>query len=509
MFKTENKIAQAAIELAVFGAIIIFILGTIVRSALGNAYSQNENFKAMRMAMLASWKGSELHQGKGAQADTTHNNASILIVEDRLSPDFNKYGPLDRNLYIASASGTFTYNLYYPWQPGIDPPSNLEPIMDIWINGQHFPFTTASYVVNRVIQRTSCPPGGPYESYPLTAGQCYQNQCLRNEREWAGGIVNANQFANVMPTATLTNAAVIANGQAIFSALCNAGVVSTATGSCALSTGIVSPGFSVMPSPFNITDPSTGQLLQLTQQEINDTQTILQGDANQYKLFYTRVANGGPGFSTSPPGVCSGKDNALCTSLTVTDAFGNPFTNANGDMSYDLLRNGDYNSGGPMAVETQFPVGGQMRSSIAWNWVATPGTDSSSIGLDASSNQYPSYDINGSLSSQEPVIYSISQDSAGEPVVSYEDFQGGDIDTSWDSDSCGPKPGLQNNTQIYTFTMNGTYLEIKEGKLYNPETDAFVRSANKRDTLDMVQRTIQLSNNTGNFLQWDNTAKSC
>ena len=51
---------QAAIELAVFGAILIFFLGTIVRSAAGNSYAQNQNFKAMRMAMLRFLAGSEL-----------------------------------------------------------------------------------------------------------------------------------------------------------------------------------------------------------------------------------------------------------------------------------------------------------------------------------------------------------------------------------------------------------------------------------------------------------------
>jgi hypothetical protein len=113
--------------------------------------------------------------------------------------------------------------------------------------------------------------------------------------------------------------------------------------------------------------------------------------------------------------------------------------------------------------------------------------------------------------------------NSGIPTVSYEDYQGGDIDSSWDSNSCGPKPGLQNESQIFTFTKKGntcsdgtacslgttcsdgtpcpqgTYLKVLEGKLYNPETNQFVRSANRRDTIDLIQRTVQLSNNTGRF----------
>jgi hypothetical protein len=92
--------------------------------------------------------------------------------------------------------------------------------------------------------------------------------------------------------------------------------------------------------------------------------------------------------------------------------------------------------------------------------------------------------------------------------VSYEDPAGGDIDSSWDTNTCGPKPGLQSNTQIYTFTKNGTYLQIKEGQLYNPETGQVVRSVNKRDTIDLIQRQIQLSNNNYRFCS-GNTPKSC
>jgi hypothetical protein len=93
--------------------------------------------------------------------------------------------------------------------------------------------------------------------------------------------------------------------------------------------------------------------------------------------------------------------------------------------------------------------------------------------------------------------------------VEYEDFQGGDIDGEWDINSCGPKPGLQNSAKIYTFTKDGTYLHVKEGKMYNPETDQFVRSANQRDTVDMIERAIQLSNNTYRFCTPDNTPQPC
>ena len=368
-----NKKAQAAIELAIFSAILIFILGAIVRSAMSSGYAQNENFKAMRMAMLASWEGTKLARGMGALANISHNSSSILFVEDRLSPDFNKYGDLERNPFIAQGSGTFSYNLEYPWQVG-ESLENLIPIMDVYINGQHFPFTTAAGVETTITQPV-CSSGGPYTTPPFTQAQCLQNQCLRNYREWSGG----------------------------------------------------------------------------------------------NKLFYTKVPN-----SNDAP-VSNG-------ALTFT------FSSSAADEMFDLGRLGIYDSSNPSFVT----VASGMRPYMAWQWATVTATSESSIGLNSAHNQYPAYDIDGRL--KEVIIYAINGST-----VSYEDPDGGDIDLFWDSNSCGPKSGLQSNAQVYTFTKDGTYLQIKEGKLYNPETDQFVRSQNKRDTIDLIQRTVQLSNNTGRF----------
>jgi len=363
------KKAQAAIELAVFGAILIFILGTIVRSAVGNSYEQNYNFKAMRMAMLASWNGSKAAQGKGALANISHNSASILFLEDRLSPDFNKYGDLDRNVFIARGSGIFSYNLNYPWEVG-EQIANLIPIMDVYINGQHFPFSTAAGA-GTTLTYPVCSSGGPYEP-PRTQAQCLQNQCLRNQREWSGS----------------------------------------------------------------------------------------------NKIFYTRVPNA----------------NAPVADGALSFTFPTPSPDPNGESMFDLLRNND-----PAAV-----VPSSMQPYMAWEWAYTVATSAAAIGLNPKNKEYPTFDIDGRL--KEVIIYVFNP-----PDVAYEDPNGGDIDLGWDSNSCGPKPGLQSNSQIYTFTKDGTYLQIKEGKLYNPETDQYVRSASKRDTIDLIQRTIQLSNNTGDF----------
>ncbi len=515
MFKSVNEKAQAAVEFAVFGAILIFLLGTIVRSAVNNSYTQNQNFKAMRMAMLASWNGSKA-------GTPSHNSASILFIEDRLSPDIGKYGDLDRNPFVANGSGTFSFELLYPLDVG-EVASNL-PIMDVYINGQHFPFITAAYFSGITISRQGCPAGGPYPP-PVNGGmlpqwQCLQNQCLRNAREWVGGTVDASQFDNVIPVALngSTEATLIANGLAIFQALINAGFVSPYGGSVPPTYGLITSAFTQMPYAFTITDPTTNQPEQLTQQEISQIQSILQSNSSKYKLFYSLVANGQEDLWNTTPPVCANPNTLACKDKALSSTMAVPFTtcpagningaglctNTNGDMEYDLLRSGDY-----IGVETQFPASAScasasMRCNIAWQWSATAATSASQIGLNANNNNYPSYDIDGRL---KPVtIYTFSQDTTGAPVVSYEDFQGGDIDSTWDFNSCKPKPGLQNDTEIFSFTsplVGGqsapTYLQILEGKLYNPETDLFVRSSNKRDSIDLIQREIQLSNDTGRF----------
>ena len=514
-YSRGSAAGQAAIELTVFGAILIFVLGSIVRTAVSNGYAQNENFKAMRMAMLTSWQYSEQAQGKGAPANTSHNTASVLFLEDRLSADVGKYGDLDRNPFIAQGSGTFSYELLYPWEPGADSVTNLIPIEDVWINGVHFPFSTASYIQNRVITRPVCPAGGPYQSNSLTPAECVQNQCLRNAREWVGGGVAESQFETVISVSSLdsnTDATMYKNASKIFQELYLEGVIGNIKGTDDLGSG--GPGqtadvaLSTPPPQFTTWLEST--FPGATQAQVNAVQKILQSNQWGYKLFFTFAVNtpnganapaGAPTFSTSAPGSCSGVNNGLCSSLILTDSkTGQPVSNTNADFQYDLRRLGDYSNTTGVESASQFPLSGPnayLRSTVAWQWAATPGTDAGSIGLDPSSNQYPQYDIDGRL--KEVTIYGIGQSLDGSPVVTYEDPDGGDIDGGWDSNSCGPKPGLLNNAQIYTFTKSGTYLQIKEGKLFNPETNQYVQSQIQRNTVDLIQREIQLSNNTGRF----------
>ena len=50
----RSRLAQAAVELAVFGGIVIFVLSLMVRQAYQSNLAQNQALKIMRMAMAES-----------------------------------------------------------------------------------------------------------------------------------------------------------------------------------------------------------------------------------------------------------------------------------------------------------------------------------------------------------------------------------------------------------------------------------------------------------------------
>jgi len=94
------------------------------------------------------------------------------------------------------------------------------------------------------------------------------------------------------------------------------------------------------------------------------------------------------------------------------------------------------------------------------------------------------------------------------------DRQMGDLDFSRGDEAPPPVPGLDKETTMYTrieYTdvIGGDYtaLEVEEGKLYTTAPDhQFVRYAQTKDQVDVVERIIQLSNNTCRFCTMMNPA---
>lgn len=139
MTRLSNR-GQTAAELAIFGAILMFVIGVIVRTAMGSSQVMNQQLKAMRMAMSQSYL-STMALGKGG--NTSRNVGNILIIEDRLSLDPNsKLGTRERIPLINTGNATFSNQLFQPTNWGTT--ANLA-VFDVFINGQRFPLTSAGF----------------------------------------------------------------------------------------------------------------------------------------------------------------------------------------------------------------------------------------------------------------------------------------------------------------------------------------------------------------------------
>jgi len=143
LHKNKKKIAQSASELAIFGAILMFVIGLVVKVGLNQGLALNVQLRAMRMALTESYKtacGSYRLRGGPSGG---RNSASVFILMDHLSTDAAKaLGTGDRIPMMASGSGTYTHNLFWKVEWGDD--YDL-PVYDVFINNQRFPFTILGY----------------------------------------------------------------------------------------------------------------------------------------------------------------------------------------------------------------------------------------------------------------------------------------------------------------------------------------------------------------------------
>ena len=380
--------AQTAMELAVFGAVLIFMVSVIVRQGLNSGYQQNQVLKAVRYAMSLSYKHSEGIEGtcqilggtECDKGDTSHNVTSVIIVEDRLTANSGKYGPIDRMPLITQANATNTRNLFMPFEA--DEKWNL-PMIDFFIDGQHF---------------------------PIIAG------VLKT--------VNLDQFQK--------------DGT---------------------------------PNPNVKWDPNC---------------ITYHGSQIGCAKLYSIIPNHPKIPEWCPTDPCPG--------LTANERF-------------DLKRDG-----GSAEVDPA------LRTRFSWQWFLvsaynidqkSAGNLNSGEGLSVKDNKNLGVDVDNDF--KEERVMSVNSDAAG-VIHSMEvlDFQDGDIDTTFNKDGdCKPtepcvEPGLQKDLQMYSFLQDpsfgggGTFLEIDEGKLYGPGKQ-FVRTASKKDQVDLIQRVIQLSNDSGRF----------
>jgi hypothetical protein len=144
--------AQSIIELAIFGAIVLFIIGGIVQQGFSAAYTQNQKIAALRKALLLSYSSSVY-----GSPDFVRNTATYMVIEDRLTPDTSsasgagKYGATDRQPFMSMSSATLSNQLSYPldWDEW-----GRVPINDLKVNGQDFRLAQAVFVKYRIVKRS-------------------------------------------------------------------------------------------------------------------------------------------------------------------------------------------------------------------------------------------------------------------------------------------------------------------------------------------------------------------
>ena len=183
-FLKDTERAQSAAELAIFGAILIFVIGLIVRAGLASTNSMNAQLKAMRLALSESYRTAEGYYHSQSirgrwQPSGARNFASFLFIEDRIAVDAaGRFSSMDRIPFVAAAGGTFSRNLLYPMEYG---EKDQIPLTDVIIDGQRFPLTRTAFSSDRLANDDGTRyPGVPLCTPGATTGRCWVDRCFTN-----------------------------------------------------------------------------------------------------------------------------------------------------------------------------------------------------------------------------------------------------------------------------------------------------------------------------------------
>jgi hypothetical protein len=237
------------------------------------------------------------------------------------------------------------------------------------------------------------------------------------------------------------------------------------------------------------------------------TQTQAVGCAKLYDVIYNH-----PGYLEW----CDGAG-------TPCPGAGGPGYNLTADERFDLDRDGDFSdqpsgyvpplTGERLDFSWQWYLvlgwdGEPVKTSFAsWNAETTPdpvtititqNTALKGAGVDA--DAHTAVDVDRDLKRERVMADTKAVDPTTGIITGFTvmDMQEGDLDfTRGDSDT-GPEPGLQKDVKMYSSVKGGTYLLLEEGKLYDPHGQ-YIRTTQKKDQIDLIERSIQLSNDTGRF----------
>jgi len=414
-----KKTAQTATELAVFGAILIFLIGLIVQQAMGINHLQNQSLRSVRLAMKFSYLhsagliGPERIMNDQVAGNKSRDFASVLIIEDRLSVDSGKFGPFTRAPSVSGASGTHSRNYFMPLDANriVDVPK-----YDIFINGKHIPLATADFKTVCLTQTEAlCPPG-----YDPT----------NPRHHWIG---------NYDPNFWEPNC------------VSRAGSPPTIYG-CARLYAIASN------NPNALSWCSSGTC------------------PNGWSLNQRFNLDRDPGGTVDVPGADM---NRFSWQWVLVSAF-DIDTQARLDGKLTLLKGEGIGFG------------------------KEEGSEVKNLTVDVDNDLQEESLIRNDPEGEEPPVFIVNSTSGVVEMLMVLDQNEGDIDFGYDTVAYRkyladpvnnpPPPGLTKDVAMYTRVSPDTYMEITD-----QGAAGTVRSAQRKQHIDLVQRILEISNNTGRF----------
>ncbi len=149
----KGRYGQTASELAIFGALLVFILGIVIKYAINFNFQQQSSMEAFRKA----------HQ-LAAERDAA---SQVLIIDDKDLPDVSNPLAIPASTPFSGAAGVMaSQHLIGTRSYGN---ADLIPILDMFINGKRYQFTTAAF------RQPLFPAPNLYANYPsLQAGYVHR-----------------------------------------------------------------------------------------------------------------------------------------------------------------------------------------------------------------------------------------------------------------------------------------------------------------------------------------------
>lgn len=492
MRNIRDKKAQTALELAVFGSILIFILGTIISSSVNRSNQQHAILKAARMALAMS------HQTTISNTVAGRNMATVMIIEDRLTAASAKYGAIDRAPFMTQGSGMHSTNLFMPVNF-----RDLEdlPVFDMFINGKHFVFTTAGF--KSVVLAVACTIGDPGCDGGFQPGE-YETLCPGNWEPEC--LVSQDVTLTMLPCAGVSP--------------CPPPSPPAAAGSCP-----------------NGCDPT---VLDMYEFSVSSAEVNV-GCAKLYTVVDNHPSidawcDDASGTTMCPPD-CSVTQGAGCN-MPVDQRFDldrglagfPPATDPTDyeDFSWQWFMVMGVNEKWLNSRRARMMAGNQMSGFPTAEFMSSEPVLNMAEGIvlpgGGSKIKNATLDVDCDLK-LETIMPNV-EDVDPKPNASrngiitrigVQDPNEGDLDFTYNSSDelLGIEQfGFTRDVRLFTFIRDdtdllrgdtGTYFEIDEGKLFGNNRQ-FIRTTSKKDQVDLIERVWQLSNNTGRYCGADGYA---